>query len=98
MTEIETAFDRLANVAAHDGTPLVESKGVAVDLAAGRRKLLRRIEEDLVVWERIARRSHSSGVRMVHTRGGPQDETEPEDAEAEDDASDGMDEGEMAAE
>ncbi len=53
------AFDRLSGVAGNDGLPLVESRGVAIDLAAAWRILLRRIEDELVVWERTARRSRA---------------------------------------
>ncbi len=91
---VGSGFDRLAGVVGNDGLPLVESRGVAMDLAANWRTLLRRIEEELVVWERIARRSHAPAAGAVRI-GFLNDETALEDDESEEEVAD--DEEEVAA-
>lgn len=97
MVATGAAFDRLSGVAGNDGLPLVESRGVAMDLAAAWRTLLRRIGDELVVWERTARRSHAPATSAIRI-GFRDDEKELEDAEAEEDVSDDVEEDAVAAE
>jgi len=95
MVAAEAAFDRLSGVVGNDGQALVETKGVAIDLVSSWRILLRRIEDELVVWERTVRRSHASATRAVSI-GFRDDETRPDNAEAEDEVHDNIDEDEVA--
>ncbi len=93
MTAVNEAFDKLSGVVGTDGQPLVESRGVAIDLATSWRTVLRRIEDELVVWERTARRSHAPATQAI--RIGFRDDEELEETE---EAPDNMDEEPLAAE
>lgn len=96
MVAAGAAFDRLSGVAGNDGLPLVETRGVAMDLVSSWRTLLRRVEDELVVWERTARRSHASATRDVSVDV-DDDETELDDAGAEEEVDDDVEDA-VAAE
>ena len=93
MTAVNEAFDKLSSVVGTDGQPLVESRGVAIDLATSWRTVLRRIGDELVVWERTARRSHAPATQAI--RIGFRDDEELEEAE---EAPENMGEEPLAAE
>jgi hypothetical protein len=97
MMAMEAAFGRLSGVNGNDGQPLVESKGLAIDLATNWRALLRRIEDEMVVWERTARRAHASAPRVIRMSF-PNDGMETEDGEAEQENPDDDEDGVAAAE
>ncbi|GAA0648639.1 hypothetical protein GCM10009101_22620 [Brevundimonas lenta] len=57
---LDGAFHALCNVTGHDGSPLVESKGVEPRLTEEWRSILRRTDEELVVWARSYRKAYGT--------------------------------------
>jgi hypothetical protein len=60
MEKLDYAFDELAKVAGDDGRPLVEVTGADPHICRDWRKLLNRIDEDLVFWGRTFSRVYGT--------------------------------------
>ncbi len=60
LEEMEQAFDAIGAVTGDDGRSLVESRGVDPRTCAAWRDVLRRIDEELIVWGRTFKRMYGS--------------------------------------
>lgn len=58
MQELSRCFVALAGVAAEDGQPLVDRRGVEVRLTDPWRETLRSVDEELLLWTRAYRKRH----------------------------------------
>jgi hypothetical protein len=65
LENLERAFDSLVQVAGHDGRPLVEAKGVDHRLVLHWRDLLKRIDEEMLVWGRTYKKVYGADMRAT---------------------------------
>jgi len=77
LHNVEQAFSRLNAVVGDDGQPIVDARGVETRLTDNWRDLLKTIDEDLVVWSRMFRKTH--GAKSVVSVN--QDENEEDDVD-----------------
>lgn len=104
LEALEHAFDGLAKVAGDDGQPLIETRGVEPRLSEPWREVLRRIDEEMVVWARAFRKAHGTKVTpsVEREENGEAEDADPyaatvEEAEDSWDRSEAMAEGQVAA-
>ena len=82
---VERAFADLVNVAGDDGQPLVEASGVEQRLTEAWRDMIRRIDEEMVVWGRTYRRVYGTKAASMPF---VTDDEEPDDTDPYPDAGD----------
>jgi hypothetical protein len=65
--ELDQSFETLTKVVGNDGQPIVDSRGVEVRLTESWRDLLRRVDEEVVIWARAYRKMY--GTKAVVSDG-----------------------------
>lgn len=78
LDTLDHAFTGLTKVIGDDGQPLIEARGVEPRLTDPWRRLLARIDEEMVIWARTFRKAY--GVKPPVSAEG-EDAEEPEDAD-----------------
>jgi hypothetical protein len=58
--ELNQSFEALTKVTGDDGQPIVDARGVEVRMTESWRQLLRRIDEEVVIWTRASRRVYGT--------------------------------------
>lgn len=103
LATVDRTFAQLIDVRGDDDQPLVEARGVEPRLVEPWRAQLKRIEEEMIFWERTFRKKHGSRLGLPSERSEPDDSEDSADpyadasAEAEDDWGSRADEGQTAA-
>lgn len=77
--DLERCFEDLSKVAGDDGQSIVDARGVELRLTEAWRDILRRVDEETVIWARAFRKmygakSDASLVRADHDGGGDEDQ------------------------
>ncbi len=58
--QLGQCFDALSNVVGDDGQPIVDARGVDIRLTDPWREILRRVDEETVIWARSFRKTHGT--------------------------------------
>lgn len=91
LASVDRAFAQLGEVRGDDDQPLVDARGVEPRLVEPWRTQLKRIDEEMIFWERTFRKKHGGKINLPHERVEPdyaEDSADPyaeANSEAEDD-------------
>lgn len=77
LLEVDQTFSALASVTGDDGQPVVDSQGIEPRLTDSWRKLLSRLDEEMVVWARTFRKAYGTKASIA-TNGYDDDEDQEE--------------------
>lgn len=69
VEELEQSFVAIGEVTGDDGRSLVDARGVDPRTCAAWREVLRKIDEELVIWGRTFRRTFASDSTLAHLSG-----------------------------
>jgi hypothetical protein len=75
--ELDQCFKELSKVVGNDGQPIVDTRGVDLRLTEAWREILRRVDEETVIWTRAFRKMHGTKVDVAEVR--VEDEENEED-------------------
>ena len=75
--ELDQCFEALSKVTGDDGQSIVDARGVDIRLTESWREILRRVDEDTVIWARAFRKMYGTKVDVVESR--VEDEESDED-------------------
>lgn len=66
--ELDHCFDALSKVVGDDGQPIVDARGVDLRLTETWREILRRVDEDAVIWARSFRKMFGTKIDVTEAR------------------------------
>jgi hypothetical protein len=95
LQSMDEAFNALCKVLGDNGQPMVEVRGVEPRLTESWRDLLRRVDEEMVVWARTFRRVYGTKVGSIDDQ---QEHNEPEDDDPYAQAGQTLDDNALASE
>ncbi len=66
--ELDQRFEALSKVVGDDGQPIVDARGVDLRLTESWREILRRVDEETVVWSRAFRKTYGAKSDLAEVR------------------------------
>jgi len=66
--DLDQCFETLSKVVGNDGQPIVDARGVDLRLTDSWREILRRVDEETVIWARSFRKMYGTKVDAVESR------------------------------
>jgi hypothetical protein len=75
--DLDQQFEALSKVLGDDGQPIVDARGVDLRLTESWREILRRVDEETVIWARSFRKMYGTKIDIAETR--IEDEEDAED-------------------
>lgn len=77
--QLNESFDALTAVTGDDGQPVVDTRGVELRLTDTWKDLLRRVDEEVVIWARAFRKAYGTSASTCAIRSDEEDEAEDSD-------------------
>jgi hypothetical protein len=77
--DLEQAFEALSKVVGDDSQPIVEVRGVDLRLTDAWRDVLRRVDEETVIWARAFRKMYGAKSSVIETRSEEDENAEDRD-------------------
>jgi hypothetical protein len=65
--ELDQRFEALSKVVGDDGQPIVDARGVDLRMTESWREILRRVDEETVIWARSFRKRYGTKIDVVET-------------------------------